>query len=950
MVVPETEFLEFERRVSKSKVPMASASVATAMFPAQREEFQTFRHVGAERKQCSSHKAHAEDTVLATPDSQNVGTAMYPQRFIQRVRAWPSARQWLVDTSKIPSTIASAKKEMGTSVGDNVYDNYNNKLELAGRPFECEVDEFLKATAFQPFKIPGATSGPRGCGLHVGKSKRTNPHMRAFWFATLSFFLAFTGWFCLMPLTTIIREDIGICDNQERMDAGLDESCECKANCKATLSYAKMGNVGSTVVVRVIVGSMLELFGPVNVQCVLLSLGVLFCASAALFIKSAASFITVQTLLGVLGATFVTNQFWMPLNFSANVIGITNATAGGWGNVGGGFANLIMPLIYRLVKSVGHPSWLAWRLTMLFPIVALAVTVPAMKFFSQDTPMGKINCERDLKKKSVSVWDYVVVLKDVRVLVLALHYSACFGTELCVTQEVVAYFYTNFKLSLESAGMLGFMFGAMNLFARSLGGIVSDNLAAKFGMRGRLWAQFLILLGEAIALFCYGCISAEMGWATALVVLVIFSIFVQAAEGATYGLVPFVLPTHLGIVSAVVGAGGNVGAVIGQWAFYKPDFGDDYLLPYKLHSGYVLFCTLLTPLITFKYAGSMFKTTPVSRMCTDFLDYVIEWQQGTECYQILGSYTAPTRLAKDKEHRDSIANSEVKSPGKTPLLTGSEDLADITGYVAKSTTFKIKNGDAARQGIVTRAGRMNAPVFLPNVQYLDKSVYMRKDIALQSNVKSVLLIPLNDGKAVLECGSSKEMRLREGVSAQDLADCLFSNPAAAAECVQQLKPINPSMHDPSFSTKPIEDVLKPFFTYAIEWLKVGPELQVVGSLEEAKMAEKSFGTESCGVVLNQETFVYQKVLGGRGVPLFVENVGDMSDVEYPRKTLAQKHGIVSCLFLPCSEDRVIEIGSTQHLKLLDGVSAADIVAAIKAGSLGSRALFDANERHPAIQL
>ena len=73
----------------------------------------------------------------------------------------------------------------------------------------------------------------------------------------------------------------------------------------------------------------------------------------------------------------------------------------------------------------------------------------------------------------VSIWDYVVVLKDYRVLLLAMHYSACFGTELCVTQEIVSYFTDNFGLSLELAGALGFGFGAMNLFARSLGGILA---------------------------------------------------------------------------------------------------------------------------------------------------------------------------------------------------------------------------------------------------------------------------------------------------------------------------------------------------------------------------------------------------------------------------------------------------------------------------------------------
>jgi len=43
--------------------------------------------------------------------------------------------------------------------------------------------------------------------------------------------------------------------------------------------------------------------------------------------------------------------------------------------------------------------------------------------------------------------------------------------------------------------------------------------------------------------------------------MVFFSLFVQAAEGTSYGIVPYVDPPATGSISGIVGAGGNTGAV-----------------------------------------------------------------------------------------------------------------------------------------------------------------------------------------------------------------------------------------------------------------------------------------------------------------------------------------------------------------------------------------------------
>jgi NNP family nitrate/nitrite transporter-like MFS transporter len=53
----------------------------------------------------------------------------------------------------------------------------------------------------------------------------------------------------------------------------------------------------------------------------------------------------------------------------------------------------------------------------------------------------------------------------------------------------------------------------------------------------------------------------------ALPMLIIFSLFTQMAEGATYSVVPFVNKKALGAVAGVVGAGGNAGAVAAGFLF-----------------------------------------------------------------------------------------------------------------------------------------------------------------------------------------------------------------------------------------------------------------------------------------------------------------------------------------------------------------------------------------------
>jgi nitrate/nitrite transporter NarK len=56
-----------------------------------------------------------------------------------------------------------------------------------------------------------------------------------------------------------------------------------------------------------------------------------------------------------------------------------------------------------------------------------------------------------------------------------------------------------------------------------------------------------------------------------LFLMICFSLTVQAAEGLHFGIVPYVSRSALGIVSGMVGAGGNLGSVIALRAFFTAD-------------------------------------------------------------------------------------------------------------------------------------------------------------------------------------------------------------------------------------------------------------------------------------------------------------------------------------------------------------------------------------------
>src|SRR6185437_5212825 len=145
-----------------------------------------------------------------------------------------------------------------------------------------------------------------------------------------------------------------------------------------------------------------------------------------------------------------------------------------------------------------------------------------------------------------------------RAWMLFVTYGACFGIELFVHNVAASYYVDRFKLDLQSAGMAAGAFGLLALFARAVGGILSDRLARTRGLDARTRLLFALMVGEGLGLLWF---SRTDTAATAVTAMITFGLFTHMACGSTYALVPFIDRKALGGVAGLVGAGGNAGAV-----------------------------------------------------------------------------------------------------------------------------------------------------------------------------------------------------------------------------------------------------------------------------------------------------------------------------------------------------------------------------------------------------
>jgi NNP family nitrate/nitrite transporter-like MFS transporter len=243
----------------------------------------------------------------------------------------------------------------------------------------------------------------------------------------------------------------------------------------------------------------------------------------------------------------------------------------------------------------------AWRVAMVIPAGLCFVVGILCLLFSDDCPQGdwskrgqmnnyksnemeihdanKVN-KNDTDRDSIADSEknvptntpsrpnarmFLVALCNPNVIILMFMYACSFGIELAVDNVIGLFFHDHFNLSQTKSGMIGALFGLMNLFSRATGGFLSDYAYTKMGIRGRFLVHFIIIFLNGVFLIAFRFSLNTLG--QAITILVFFSYFTQACCGSVFGIVPFVDPAIVGAISGLVGAGGNIGGLIFSGVF-----------------------------------------------------------------------------------------------------------------------------------------------------------------------------------------------------------------------------------------------------------------------------------------------------------------------------------------------------------------------------------------------
>ncbi|MEW5008983.1 MAG: NarK family nitrate/nitrite MFS transporter [Cycloclasticus sp.] len=414
------------------------------------------------------------------------------------------------------------------------------------------------------------------------------------WFA---FFISFMVWFNHAPLMAVIREVFNLS--------------------KQEVSVLLILNVALTIPARIVVGMLVDSYGPRRLFSGILVLSSFLC----LFFAWAQTFqqlALARFLLGFVGAGFVVGIRMIGEWFPARQTGIAQGIYGGWGNFGSAASAIILPSLalwiggedgwryalsitaviafsygifyylnvtdtpkgstYFKPKKVGgmevtSKADLVLYILMNLPVYgALALLTwklspSGMAWLSEQTALIAyiaIACVYTYQVKQIITVNKDIFTKEVpelfrykfkQVAILDLAYMVTFGSELALVSMLPLFYVDMFDLSPITAGLLAAIYPVMNLVARPGGGILSDRI-------GRRKSLIILFSGITVTFLLLGQVTED--WAVILVVssTILCGLFSKAGSGAVYAMVPLIQRRMTGQVAGMVGAYGNVGGLV----------------------------------------------------------------------------------------------------------------------------------------------------------------------------------------------------------------------------------------------------------------------------------------------------------------------------------------------------------------------------------------------------
>ncbi len=438
------------------------------------------------------------------------------------------------------------------------------------------------------------------------------------WFA---FFLTFVCWFNFAPFATTIGKQLQLAPEQVK-----------------TLGIC---NLALTIPARIIIGILLDKYGPRITYSILLVFALVPCTLTALA-QNFNDLVVARLLMGIVGAGFVVGIRMVSEWFPPKDIGIAQGIYGGWGNFGAFGAEFALPILAVSTSFISGGAS-NWRFAIALTGVITAIYGVIYYNTVQDTPTGKVY-KKPKKNGSLEVTSaksfYALLLsnfglifalgllawrleqKNIRYLTLTQMYlvwalllglfayqsyqawqvnkDVVTGKKTYPASEryqfrqvaILEFTYiTNFGSELAVVSMLPRFFettfGLEHVVAGMLAAVYpfmnlvsrpsGGLISDKFG--SRKWTMTAISAGIGASYLLAHGINKSWPLPLAIAVTIIAAYFAQAGCGATYGIAPLIKKEATGQIAGNIGAYGNFGGVV-------------YLTIYSLTDAQTLFSTM----------------------------------------------------------------------------------------------------------------------------------------------------------------------------------------------------------------------------------------------------------------------------------------------------------------------------------------------------------------------